>query len=55
MMGADGTLDAGEREIDVFVREGGLVGAGFDGESAGFDLRFDMGAEFVKAGADGAF
>ena len=52
---ADGALDAGERKVDVFEGEGGLVGAGFDGLAAGFDLGLDMSAEFVEAGADGTF
>ena len=36
------------------MRKGGLVGAGFDGESTRFDLRFDVGAKFVKTCTDGA-
>jgi hypothetical protein len=47
-------MDAGEREVDVFSREGRLVGARFDGEAARFYLRFDVGAEFVEAGPYGA-
>lgn len=53
-MRADGTGDAWEREIDALVGEGGPIRAGFDSETAGFDLGFDVGAKFVKAGADGA-
>ncbi len=54
VMRADGACDAGEREVDVFACEGRLVGAGFDGLAAGFDLAFDVSAEFVEAGAYGA-
>src|ERR1700676_58201 len=52
---ADGPRDAGEREVDVFMGESGLVGARFDGLTARFDLRFDVGAKIVEAGAYGAF
>ncbi len=54
MVRANGASDAGEGEVDMFVREGGLVSAGFDGLAAGFDLRFDVGAEFVETGTNGA-
>src|SRR5580692_4638849 len=55
VMRAGGTFDAREREVDVVVREGGLVGAGFNGLAAGFDLGFHVGAKFVEAGAGRAF
>src|SRR5579859_3207317 len=55
MMRADGTCDAGEREIDVLTGQCRLVGARFDGEAALFDFGFHVCAEFVEAGADGAF
>jgi hypothetical protein len=54
MMRANGAGDAGEREVEVFTGEGRLVGAGFDYLAARFDLRFDLGAKFIEAGAYGA-
>ncbi len=47
MMRADGAVDAGEGEVDAFTRECGFLGAGFNGETALFDLGLDMRAEFV--------
>ena len=55
MMRADGKTDAGEREVEVLTGEGRLVGTGFDGLAARFDLRFDVGAKCIEPGAYRAF
>src|SRR5712664_42624 len=54
MVRAEWAEDAGEREVNAFASEGGLVGAGVDGFAALFDLGFDVGAKLIEFLADDA-
>src|SRR5262245_45816126 len=55
VMRANGADDSRERKIYPLSRKSGLFCAGFDGEAAGFNLRFDVRAQFIERSADSAF
>src|SRR5262245_20531264 len=50
----DGTHDARQRKINTFAGQRGFVRTGFDGGTARFYLRFDVGPKLVEFLADDA-